>query len=80
MIHSINSHYLLCHFYISLLFFIKIKMIMQFHKAPMHYVDGEAAYKSGEWAGLKSCKFGPTRRVIRAVSKESIFDSKYKSE
>ncbi len=53
-------------------------MIMQFQKAPMHYIDGEAAYKSGEWGGLKSCKFGPTRRIIRAVSKESIIDSKCK--
>ena len=50
-------------------------MIMEYFKAPMHCIDGEPAYKSGEWGGLKSCKFGPTRKVIRPVSKESIFDS-----
>ena len=50
-------------------------MIMEYFKAPMHYINGEAAYKSGEWGGVKSCKFGPTRRVMRPISNESIFES-----
>lgn len=35
--------------------------------APMHYVDGVPAYKYGEWNGHKSCKFGPTRMMVRQI-------------
>lgn len=36
--------------------------------APMYYIDGVPAYKTGEWNGHKSCKFGPTRKIVRQIS------------
>ena len=39
-------------------------MIFEYPKAPVHLVDGTAAHKAGEWPGLKSSKFMPTRRNI----------------
>lgn len=35
--------------------------------APMHYIDGVPAHKFGEWEGHKSCKFGPTRLMVRQI-------------
>jgi len=40
-------------------------MQLQNFPAPMYYLDGIPAYKVGEWYGHKSCKFGPTRRIVR---------------
>jgi hypothetical protein len=52
------------------------KMILQYHKAPLHTLDGVPAGKAGEWPGIKSNHFTPTRRMIRPVSKETVFNSK----
>jgi hypothetical protein len=51
-------------------------MIFEFSKAPMHYVDGSPAFKAGEWPGKLSCKFGPTRKVIRPKTEGIIFNGK----
>lgn len=51
-------------------------MQFEFGKAPMHYVEGIPAYKAGEWEGKASCKFGPTRKVIRTKSEGIIFNGK----
>ena len=40
-------------------------MHLEVHKAPMHYIDGVPAYKTGEWLNHKSCKFGPTRMMVK---------------
>ena len=40
-------------------------MEFKYGKAPMYYIDGVPGYKAGEWPGIKSCKFGNTRRIIR---------------
>lgn len=53
-------------------------MQFEFPKAPMNYVEGVAAYKAGEWPGLSSCKFGPTRKVIRPKTEGIIFNGKKK--
>lgn len=45
-------------------------------KAPMYYIDGVPGYKAGEWEGLKSCKFGATRRIIRPKDQGIIFNEK----
>jgi hypothetical protein len=42
-------------------------MILEFPKAPMNYQGGIPAFKAGEWEGIKSCKFMPTRRIIKPV-------------
>jgi hypothetical protein len=46
-------------------------MNIQYSSAPMYYIDGVPAYKTGEWGGHKSCKFGPTRRIVRQVSNQA---------
>jgi hypothetical protein len=51
-------------------------MIFEYGKAPMHYVNGVPAYKHGEWPGKTSCKFNPTRRVIRTLTDGIIFNGK----
>lgn len=51
-------------------------MNFQFPKAPMNYIDGIPAHKAGEWEGIKSCKFMPTRKIIKPVSYGIIFTSK----
>lgn len=53
-------------------------MNLEYGEAPMHYIDGIPAYKTGEWYGHKSCKFGPTRRVVKQISDHnfSLADSK----
>ncbi len=51
-------------------------MQFEYTKAPMHYVDRIPAYKAGEWAGVASCKFGPTRRTIRPSTEGIIFNGK----
>lgn len=51
-------------------------MIFECRKAPIYYIDGVPGYKSGEWAGKQSCKFGPTRRNIRPVTEGIIFNGK----
>mmetsp|Transcript_22443 Transcript_22443/g.23376 ORF Transcript_22443/g.23376 Transcript_22443/m.23376 type:complete len:235 (+) Transcript_22443:22-726(+) len=45
-------------------------MNLEYFPAPMHYIDGVPAYKTGEWTGHKSCKFGPTRRIVQQVSNQ----------
>lgn len=40
-------------------------MIFEFPKAPIHMIDGVPAHKAGEWPGVKSSKFMPTRRNIQ---------------
>lgn len=50
-------------------------MILQYHKAPLYTLDGVAASKAGEWPGIKSNHFTPTRRIIRSISKETVFNS-----
>jgi hypothetical protein len=40
-------------------------MIFENLKAPIYLLDGVAAHKAGEWPGLKSSKFMPTRKNIR---------------
>lgn len=54
-------------------------MNIQYSSAPMYYIDGVPAYKTGEWGGHKSCKFGPTRRIVRQVSNQafSLSESKF---
>lgn len=52
-------------------------MILQYEKAPLYKVDGVPAYKAGEWPGIKSNHFTPTRRIIRAINKETVFSSNY---
>ena len=47
-------------------------------KAPMLYISGNPAYKTGEWAGKLSCKFGPTRKMIRPIDEGVIFHGKLK--
>ncbi len=54
-------------------------MIFQHRNGPMHYVEGTAAYKAGEWPGLASCKFGPTRKIIQPVTGGIIFSGKLNS-
>ncbi len=49
-------------------------MIFEYRIAPMHYVEGIPAYKAGEWEGKLSCKFGPTRKVIRPLTEGIIFN------
>lgn len=49
-------------------------MIFEYKKAPMTYFDDIPAYKAGEWPGKKSCKFGPTRKVIRPMTEGIIFN------
>ena len=39
--------------------------------APMYYIEGVPAYKTGEWMGHKGCKFGPTRKIVRPIEKEN---------
>ena len=51
-------------------------MILQFEKAPLHLLDGVPAFKAGEWPGIKSNHFTPTRRIIRPINKETVFTSK----
>jgi len=51
-------------------------MIFEYRNAPMHYVDGVAAYKYGEWPGRTSCKFSPTRKIIRPITDGIIFNGK----
>jgi hypothetical protein len=51
-------------------------MQFEFGKAPMIYVENVPAYKAGEWPGLVSCKFGPTRKVIRPRTEGIIFNGK----
>ena len=46
-----------------------------FPSAPMKYIDGIPAYKFGEWPGIKSCKFQPTRRIIQPITQKNIFNS-----
>ena len=48
-------------------------MIFEFPKAPMQYQEGIPAYKAGEWEGIKSCKFMPTRKIIRPITHGIIF-------
>lgn len=48
-------------------------MIFEFANAPMKYFDGVPAYKAGEWEGVKSCKFMPTRKIINPISRGIIF-------
>jgi hypothetical protein len=49
-------------------------MIFEVRTAPMQYIDNVAAYKAGEWEGLKSCKFRATRRMIRPLTEGIIFN------
>lgn len=49
-------------------------MIFEYRTAPMHYVEDTPAYKAGEWPGLKSNKFGPTRKVIMPITQGIIFN------
>lgn len=51
---------------------------MEFHygKAPVYYIDGVPGYKAGEWPGLKSNKFGNTRRIIQPKNQGIIFNEK----
>lgn len=49
---------------------------LQYFEAPMVYVEGTPAYKAGEWPGLKSCKFGPTRKIIRPETQNIIGNGK----
>ncbi len=51
-------------------------MIFEYKQAPMVYVDNIPAYKAGEWPGKLSCKFGPTRRVIRPITQGIVFKGK----
>lgn len=51
-------------------------MEFKYGKAPMYYIDGVPGYKAGEWPGIKSCKFGNTRRIIRPVDQGIIFNEK----
>ncbi len=44
--------------------------------APMVYEDGIPAYKAGDWQGIKSCKFMPTRKIIHPVDHVIFFGSK----
>jgi hypothetical protein len=46
-------------------------MQLGYFKAPMHYIEGTPAYKTGEWEGQKSCKFGPTRRIVRPIQRDN---------
>lgn len=52
-------------------------MILQYEKAPLYMMDSIPAYKAGEWPGVKSNHFTPTRRIIRALNKETVFNSKF---
>jgi hypothetical protein len=51
-------------------------MIFDFPKAPMNYLEGVPAHKAGEWDGIKSCKFMPTRKIIKPIDNGIIFGSK----
>ena len=46
-------------------------MQLQYLNAPMYYIEGIPAYKTGEWMGQKGCKFGPTRKIVRPVNNEN---------
>lgn len=46
-------------------------MQLQYFNAPMHYIQGTPAYKYGEWEGQMSCKFGPTRKILRPINNEN---------
>lgn len=46
-------------------------MQIGYFKAPMYYIEGIPAYKTGEWTGQKSCKFGPTRRIVGPLNREN---------
>ena len=70
------TYYLIINFTKKFIKNNKNKMIFEFSKAPMHYVDGIAAFKAGEWPGKLSCKFGPTRKVIRPKTEGIIFNGK----
>ena len=50
----------------------------KYGKAPIYYVDGVPGYKAGEWPGLKSNKFGNTRRIINPMDSGIIFNEKEK--
>ena len=52
-------------------------MILQYEKAPLYMMDSIPAYKAGEWPGVKSNHFTPTRLIIRALNKETVFNSKF---
>lgn len=49
-------------------------MKCEYGVGPMYYIDGVPGNKAGEWPGLKSCKFGATRRNIRPNSNGIIFN------
>jgi hypothetical protein len=55
-------------------------MIFEYRNGPMYYVDGTPAYKAGEWEGKMSCKFGPTRKIIRPLTEGIIFNGKKYNE
>ena len=51
-------------------------MIFEYPKAPVHLVEGVAAHKAGEWPGLKSSKFMPTRKNIAAKNNIIFYSGK----
>lgn len=51
-------------------------MILQYDKAPLYMIETVPARKAGEWPGIKSNHFTPTRRIIRPINKETVFNSK----
>ena len=52
-------------------------MIFDYPKAPVRCIDGVSAHKAGEWEGLKSSKFMPTRRNIQPKNHKMFFAGKY---
>ena len=51
-------------------------MILQYVNAPIYMIDNVPAYKAGEWPGIKNNHFSPTRRIIREINKDTVFNSK----
>ncbi len=49
-------------------------MQIEYGKSPVRYIDGIVAFKAGEWPGLKPNRFGLTKRVIRPVFRNPMFD------
>lgn len=53
-------------------------MQIQYGSSPIRFIDGLPAFKAGEWPGQKSNRFGLTKRVIRPVPRNPMFDGKIK--
>lgn len=49
-------------------------MNMTYGCSPVRLIEGIPAFKAGEWPGIKSNRFGLTKRVIRPEKRNPMFD------